>query len=123
MGTQDWEDKQLDKDLLVEGNKVYSPKTCVFVTRMVNMFTTDRGNDRGELPIGVDWHKGSGRFRSRCRNPFTKKNEHLGLFDCEQEAHQAWLRRKLELAYELAELQTDPRVAEALINRYSNYKN
>ena len=72
--------------------------------------------------IGVCWHKRDCKFMSNCRNPFTKKREHLGLFECEREAHQAWLTRKLELAKELAEIQTDPRVAESLINRYSNYK-
>ena len=121
METQDWQDKQLDKDLLIEGNKVYSDETCVFVTRVVNMFTTDRSNDRGEWLIGVSWDKRAGKFQSRCRNPFTKKEEYLGYFECEHEAHQAWLKRKLELAKKLAAMQTDPRVAEALINRYSNY--
>lgn len=122
MVEQDWEGMQLDKDLLVEGNKVYSSETCVFVSRMVNMFTTDRGNDRGEWMIGVYWHEGASKFKSQCSNPLTGKREHLGLFTCEETAHQAWLKRKLELAHELAEIQTDPRVAEALINRYTNYK-
>ena len=121
METQDWEDKQLDKDLLLEGNKVYSPETCVFVTRMVNMFTIDSGASRGEWLIGVDWHKGAGKFRASCSNPFTQKREHLGYFDSEQEAHNTWLKRKLELAKELAAIQPDTRVAEALIHRYSNY--
>lgn len=122
MEEQDWEGKQLDKDLLFEGNKVYSENTCVFVTRMVNSFTTERAAARGEWMIGVAWHKGVNKFVSRCCNPFTKKQENLGCFDSEQEAHNAWLERKLELAYELAGIQTDTRVAEALINRYSNYK-
>ena len=122
METQDWEDKQLDKDLLFEGNKVYSPETCVFVSGMVNLFTVDSGASRGELPIGVCWNNGANKFKSQCRNPFTKKREHLGYFTCEQEAHQSWLKRKLELAYELAAIQADQRVAEALINRYTNYK-
>ena len=122
METQDWEDNQLDKDLLFEGNKVYSPETCVFVSGMVNLFTTDRGNDRGEWPIGANWDKEKGKFKSQCCNPFTREQEHLGYFVCEQESHRAWLTRKLELAKELAAIQTDPRVAEALINRYSNYK-
>jgi len=121
MVNQDWEDKQLDKDLLFEGNKVYSENTCVFVTRGVNNFITDRGNDRGEWLIGVNWHNGANKFISQCCNPLTKKQEHLGSFDCEQEAHNEWLRRKLELAYELAAIQTDERVAKALINRYLNY--
>ena len=119
MMTQDWQGNHLDKDLLFEGNKVYSSETCVFVSGMVNLFTTDRGASRGEWLIGVSWYKGENKFISHCSNPFTKKQEYLGLFTCEQEAHQAWLKRKLELAYELAAIQEDSRVAEALINRYS----
>ena len=122
MMTQDWQDKHLDKDLLIEGNKIYSADTCVFVTRMVNLFTIDSGAARGEWLVGVSWHKGASKFRSNCSNPFTKKLEHLGLFTSEQDAHEAWLKRKLELAYELAAIQTDERVAKALIARYTNYK-
>ena len=73
MMTQDWEDKHLDKDLLFEGNKVYGPDTCVFVSPMVNTFTTDSGAARGEWLIGVDWYKRAGKFRARCRNPFSEK--------------------------------------------------
>ena len=122
MEKQDFVDQHLDKDLLFEGNKVYDPETCVFVSGMVNTFTTDRGNGRGEFLIGVAWHKPAEKFISHCNNPFTKKKEHLGLFTSEQEAHKAWLKRKLELAHELAAIQEDSRVAEALIERYSNYK-
>ena len=123
MECQDFEDNQLDKDLLFASNKVYSVETCVFVSRMVNMFTTDRGASRGEWLIGVCWDKKNGKFMSRCRNPFTKKSEHLGRFNCEIEAHQAWLKRKMELAHLLAAEQTDERVAKALVERYTNYSN
>ena len=119
MMTQNWEGLQLDKDILFEGNKIYSPETCIFVTQAVNKFTTDRGAARGKWLIGVSWNKATGKFQSRCCNPFTKKQEYLGLFTCEQQAHEAWLTRKIELAHELAAVQTDPRVAKALINRYS----
>lgn len=119
---QDWEGKHLDKDLLVPGNKVYSPETCVFVSRQVNTFLTDCGAARGEYKIGVCWDKSSRKFQSRCNNPFTGKQEHLGLFTCEQEAHEAWLAKKLEFAIALAAIQSDERVAKALIDRYENYR-
>ena len=120
MEKQDFECKQLDKDLLFEGNKVYAPDTCVFVTQMVNSFTNDQGARRGERLIGMHWNKEKSKFQVQCCNPFTKKQEHLGYFICEQEAHQAWRKRKDELAHELAAIQTDPRIAEALRKRYSN---
>ena len=53
MEKQDWDGKQLDKDILFEGNKVYSAETCVFVTSVVNSFTSDSGAKRGEWLIGV----------------------------------------------------------------------
>lgn len=123
MMAQDWESKQLDKDLLFQGNKVYGPETCVFVSSMVNTFTIDSGAARGEWLIGTYWHKQTEKFQAKCSNPFTKKQESLGYFTCEQQAHQAWVKRKLELAHELAAEQTDPRVAKALIDRYMNYSN
>ena len=122
MEKQDWVGMQLDKDLLFEGNKVYSKETCVFVSGVVNKFTIDSGASRGEWLIGVCWNKPAGKFQSNCSNPLTKKQEYLGLFFCELEAHQEWLKRKLELAYELAATQTDERVAKALIERYTNYE-
>lgn len=121
MELQNYQGKHLDKDILVRGNKVYSKDTCVFVDSKVNTFLLDCGATRGEYLIGACLHKPSGKFVSHCCNPFTKKMEYLGLFISEQGAHEAWLKRKLELAHMLASEQTDARVAKALISRYSNY--
>lgn len=119
MQKQDWQGKELDKDLLVKGNKVYSPSTCVFVDAMTNSFTNDHVRSRGDYPLGVCRDKCKGEFMAQCRNPFTKRKEKLGYFTCPNEAHLAWKKRKHELACQLADLQTDPRVADALIRRYS----
>jgi hypothetical protein len=112
---QYYEGKQLDKDLLVRGNKIYSSDTCLFVSRQVNNFLIDSGAARGKYKIGVSWHKKCGKYRAGCSNPFTGKQEYLGLFIDEHSAHQAWLDKKLEHAYALAALQPDARVAKALI--------
>lgn len=121
MEKQDWEGKHLDKDLLKFGNRAYCSEFCTFVDTKVNAFLTDSLKVRGEWPIGVDWHKISGRFRARIGNPFTTKSECLGYYSSPEPAHQAWLTRKLELAKLLAAEQDDPRVAKALVLRYENY--
>ena len=116
--SQDWENKEIDKDLLVKGNKIYSPQTCVFVDRITNQFTVDRKLDRGNYMLGVGWSISAGKFRARCSNPFERVRENLGYFDAELDAHIAWKKRKHELACKLADMQTDCRVAAALRVRY-----
>ena len=117
MEAQDWQDNQLDKDLLIEGNKEYSPSRCVFLPHLINSFMIDRGVYRGDLPIGVS--RDGGKYTAYCSNPFTKKNEYLGLFSCPEEAHLAWRVKKAEHARRLAEEQADERVKKALLKRYT----
>lgn len=119
MVQQDWVGKQLDKDIIVPDNKVYNPKTCAFVSGIANNFITARNASRGAWPLGVCWHKNDKKYHAGCCNPFTKKQEHLGSFITPEEAHEAWRKRKHALAQLVAELETDPRVAEALKKRYS----
>lgn len=114
METQDWEGKALDKDLLVSGNKIYSPDTCTFVTRQVNSFLLDSGATRGEHPVGVYWDASKGKFRAMCCS-LGRGQKSLGLYSDPESAHQAWREYKLKLAGELATLQTDKRVSEALL--------
>ncbi|CAL9956946.1 HNH endonuclease [Vibrio phage K63] len=119
MENQDWSGKQLDKDLLIPGNKIYSPDACVFVSKQLNMFTTDSAASRGDYPIGVFFNGREEKIQSQCRNPFTGKQENLGFFDCEIKAHKEWLKRKHQLACELAKHQSDERLSLALMSRYA----
>lgn len=121
MEQQDWEGKQLDKDILLTCNKMYGPDTCVFVSGTVNSFVTDHTAERGEWPIGVYWKRQNQKFVAQCKNPFTRKLEYLGCFFDPDEAHDAWLTRKREFAEMLAAEQDDARVAKALVDRYENY--
>ena len=114
MEREDWQGKSLDKDIIVRGNKLYSPKTCAFVLKATNTFVIACDASRGEYPIGVCLYKSTGKYLAFCRNPFTRKQEHLGLFLTPGEAHEAWRRRKHELAQLVAATESDPRVVEAL---------
>lgn len=118
MSESDWRGKDLDKDLLFPGNKLYSPETCAFIDTKTNRFLVSSHSVNGEFLIGTSFDKGRGKFISRCRNPFTNKMKALGYYHNEIDAHLAWKKHKHELACQLAELQTDPRVAKALMTRY-----
>lgn len=118
METQDWEGKVLDKDILLPGNKVYGPDTCVFVDVRTNSFLGDSAGKRGDWPIGVCLDKDKKKFLSSCHSWLSASHEFLGYFDCPNEAHLAWKKRKHWLSCALADEQSDLRVAEALRTRY-----
>ena len=114
---KDWENCEPDKDLLFHNNKIYSPDTVVFVDHITNKFILDSANKRGEYLLGVDTSRG--RFRARCKDPFNLQSPWIGYFESELEAHKAWQAKKHEYACQLAEKQTDERVAFVLRNKYT----
>lgn len=114
METQDWEGNELDKDILGDG-KLYSPETCVFVPKALNMFTVDRAAGRGAWPIGVSFDHNRQKFQAKINVNGRSKN--LGRFDTQLEAHLAWASAKAGLALDWAARMTDQRIAEAL-NRF-----
>lgn len=126
MEQQKWQDKegnklQLDKDIIFECNKEYSKDKCIFVPKHINLFLTDRTNDRGEYPLGVCWDKHAGKFKASCNNGKGKPT-HIGLFADPNEAHLAWKSYKHKIALQYAdELEAegyDSRLIEALRTRY-----
>ena len=119
MEQQNWQGKSLDKDIIVPRSKLYSPDTCAFVLQATNLFVIACDASRGDYPIGVDLYKRTGKYRAQCENPFTRKQESLGYFSTPEEAHEAWRKRKHEIAQLVAARESDPRVVEALRKRYS----
>lgn len=119
MISRKWQGMHLDKDLLFPDNKLYSPETCIFIASNLNKFLCDAGSIRGEWPIGVCWAKREQKFLARCCDPFDNgKHKFLGYFDCPKLAHHAWRIAKHRHALRYADMQTDPRIAQALRTRY-----
>lgn len=93
-----WHDKNcvqgwcLDKDLLVLGNKIYSPETCTYVPSALNNLFTDHGAKRGEYPQGVNWHKRVGKFEAKLS--LSGKRKHLGYFSNPEAASDAYQQAK-----------------------------
>lgn len=108
---------QLDKDLLVKGNKVYSETICVFLPNEINSLLTKRTASRGEYLIGVSWSETNKAFIARV-NKNTGKSKHLGYFKTELEAYNAYKVAKESFVKEQANEwkdQIDPRAYNALM--------
>ena len=112
---KDW---QLDKDLLIKGNKVYSEDSCIFIPQEINSLLTKRTASRGEYLIGVYWHKKGGAFAAMVsRNKGSP--EYLGLFNTEIEAFNAYKVAKESFVKEQANKwkgKIDERAYNALMN-------
>lgn len=105
---------QLDKDILVKGNKIYSPETCAFVPAEINNLFVKMDLKRGEYPIGVIKNK-----EEKFTSCFTKNtiNIWLGTFNTPEEAFQAYKTAKEQHVKEMAEKwkdQIDLRVYQAM---------
>lgn len=52
----------LDKDILIKGNKIYSPDTCMIVPERINTLFLKQKSVRGKYPIGVYWCKERNKY-------------------------------------------------------------
>ena len=123
MKKQDWKGKQLDKDLLVVGNKIYGPDACVFVSRSLNGLLNNCGARRGKLPQGVSLRKDSGKYIAYCN--VDAKLKHLGFFDTPQDAEYAYLVFKSKLICnmsELSESSNNKRLQSALLRHAKTFE-
>lgn len=109
---------QLDKDLLVKGNKLYSEDICVFVPSRINSLLNKRKSARGECPIGVCLYKTNGKFISQCADGKGKLKT-LGYYNTAEEAFHSYKIFKEDIIKRVAEeykSQIDIRVYKSLMN-------
>lgn len=116
----DFENKEVDKDILIPGNKIYGPDTCLMVRPIVNAWF--KPTIKGDLPRGVCWN--SSWRRGKSPNPYRTqitpiggKRTSLGCYDTVEEASAVFEKSRKEQIQILIETETDLKVKNAMIER------
>lgn len=84
----------IDKDVVVHGNKVYAPETCILIPRELNMLFIKDKAKRGELPIGVYYNKKLNKYSASVQGRENGQQPYLGLFPTIEEAFMAYKKEK-----------------------------
>ena len=106
------EDYVLDKDLLGNSTKIYSPDTCLFISPRLNSFLTNKKSVNKSGYTGVYWHNRDKVWVASIH--VDGKPRHLGYFDKIEEANETYKVARLEQANLLKELYKDKLPKEAL---------
>ena len=106
MENQDWRGKCLDKDILIPGNKHYSPDTCLFVTPTVNSLLTDSRSARGSCAQGVHYRKDNGKYAARIHRNGIR--EYLGQYETHDEAYSVFCSAKYDHMCHAAHNESEP---------------
>jgi hypothetical protein len=110
----------LDKDILVNGNKVYSPETCCFVPHEINELIETRKNKTNKFYQCVEISK-NGKFRARIKR--YGRREYLGTFNTPEEAFYAYKEAKEAYIKEVAtKYYNDGKIARNVYEALMNYK-
>ena len=88
----------LDKDILIKGNKHYSPETCCFVPQEINTLFTKTNSKRGDYPIGVT--KAKNKFRAEIS--IRGRGKYLDSFNTPEEAFECYKIAKEKYIKEMA---------------------
>lgn len=116
------EEYELDKDLLVKGNKVYSPSTCLFIPKSVNLFIVNRSIGDVAGSVGA-FPKSNGKFAVTIKNTISGCHDNLGTYTTEVSAHAMYSVAKFVIASKLAsrlQEKGDVTIAKALRSYYSD---
>ena len=108
----------LDKDILIKGNKVYGPDTCVFVPKKINSLFVKSDASRSDLPIGVQQVK-SGKYQASVS--INGKDKKLGRFNTKEEAFEMYKKAKEQHIKDVAEQYKD-RIPKSLYDAMYNYE-
>lgn len=92
---------QVDKDLLVQGNKLYSPDTCLLVPMKLNMVLIENTTPTRDLPTGVTYCKEKKKYAAQIT--MHSKHKLIGRFKTIDEAEAAYIKAKDAYIKEVAD--------------------
>lgn len=114
----------LDKDILIKGNKTYSPQTCCFVPDEINSLLIKSDKKRGNTPVGVYERKmvNGYKYVAYLSNN-VKGHFHLGTFDTPEQAFSAYKIAKEKHIQEVAtKCFNEGKITEKVYNALMNYR-
>ena len=106
MELQDWKGMQLDKDLLSQGNKTYSPDLCLLVSHKINTLLCNAPATRGSTPQGVSIIQNK-YIVARC-NIGGGNVIYLGTYKTVDAAFNEYKKFKYSIIASVAETQKEP---------------
>ena len=109
----------LDKDILVKGNKIYSPETCMFVPQRINTLFLTQQNHRGELPIGIYYDNKINKYKVTLQKH--AERTYLGYYDTSKEAFYVYKNAKESYIKEVAD-EYKNKIPNKLYRAMYNYK-
>lgn len=109
----------LDKDILHKGNKIYSPKNCIFVPQRINCLFVNRKADRGEYPLGIGYDKQNNKYSAKCSNE-NGETIHLGCYNTVEKAFNVYKEYKEKIIKSVADEYKD-KIPQKLYNAMYNY--
>jgi len=122
MEIQVWEGLHLDKDILIDGNKVYSPETCAFVPNYLNVAVSiERRTSQHGPGVYIIGKKFVAKMTVEGRSI------EVGRFKTKEEASQAYRSAKADAIEKLlsrykTETFYNPVVEDALITKIDNFR-
>lgn len=103
---------QLDKDILIRGNKIYSPTTCKFVPQEINTLLNGYDNGRGIYMQGVSFRKKPQKYSAQINRG--NGSEHIGYYNTEIEAFtsyktekELWIKHQADHYFSLGQIDKD----------------
>ena len=113
----------LDKDILIKGNKIYSPETCIFVPQRINKLFTKKDCCRGKYPLGVEKYNSTNKFIATCRILIENKAiyKKLGIFNTPIEAFNTYKEFKEKYIKQVADEYKD-KIPDKLYKAMYNWK-